>query len=82
MSKIYEAWAIELIDKLHQEWTDPFSPENYKAAIEKLAKNLEEDISDKLEAVRNTIDHEAMTNGDISPYEIIRNIEKILEADD
>ena len=48
MSKIYEAWAIELIDELHQEWVDPFSPENYKAAIEKLAKNLEEDVTDWL----------------------------------
>ena len=48
MNELYKAWAIELIDKLHQEWTDPFSPENYKAAIEKLAKNLEEDVRDWL----------------------------------
>ena len=46
MSKLYEEWAIELIDGLFQVWTDPFSPQNYDEAMGKLAKNLEEGIRD------------------------------------
>jgi len=43
---IYKDWAVELIDDLFQDWTDPFDPQNYDEAIEKLAKKLEDDVTD------------------------------------
>ncbi len=44
MSDLYKEWAIELIDDLFQDWTKPFSPQNYNEAIEKLAKKLKSDL--------------------------------------
>ena len=48
MSEQYKTWAIELIDSLHQQWTDPFNPENYDEAITKLAEKLKSDIEDAI----------------------------------
>ena len=48
MGGLYKEWAVELIDDLFQEWTDPFDPQNYNEAIEKLAKKLKSDLEDSV----------------------------------
>lgn len=46
MNDKYKEWAIELIDDLHQRWTDPFSEQNYNGAIDRLTEKLKSDIQD------------------------------------